>query len=320
MICNAKNFQNQLIISFKINESHKEFDFFDVQNNFDEKENEKTFKNIMNSNSIIIHRINEHYHQNSFIVCFKNSLIVVHENSINYIDNLLKLNEEIIFYFDEIVNDKFQNYKFKISESKFLTNEIDQLSNHIAILENPTKVSSRLIQLVISKYLIEDSYIQSSKRPYQNKIFDLIEIKNQDYVKLKMLNYGSNFYINLIYYIEDDSLLIIKSLIKDQSQYLIDREYENYLHLKHPQISKLVGKINKDKKSIVIEYINANTIFSLIDQESENKNQSSFKYNKFSILLQIMLIVEYIHLNKYVMRDIHPNNLMIDKRPKSIFD
>ena len=119
MICNAKNFQNQLIISFKINESHKEFDFFDVQNNFDEKENEKTFKNIMNSNSIIIHRINEHYHQNSFIVCFKNSLIVVHENSINYIDNLLKLNEEIIFILMKlsminfkIINSRFQNQNF----------------------------------------------------------------------------------------------------------------------------------------------------------------------------------------------------------------
>ena len=174
MICNTKNFKKQLIISFKINESHKEFDFFNIQNNFDEEENKKTFTNIMNSNSIIIHRINNH-HKDSFIVCFKNTLIIVHENSINYIDNLLKSNKEIIFYFDKIANNKFKNYEFKISESStsnFRNNEIDQLSNHIAILENPTKVSSRLIQLVISKYLIEDSYIQSSKRPYKNKIFD----------------------------------------------------------------------------------------------------------------------------------------------------
>lgn len=98
---NLMNFQKELCmkkIQFQICNLNYQYDFYYVQNHFSLFQNEDTYKNISESNLIIIDRIiNDQY----FIVCFKNTIIIIQSQQISYLDDLFCSNKELTFYLDE---------------------------------------------------------------------------------------------------------------------------------------------------------------------------------------------------------------------------
>ena len=91
---------------------------------------------------------------------------------------------------------------------------------------------------------------------------------------------------------------------------LVKREKECYLKLNHPLIPKLYGTTNNN---IIIEYISGSTLLLLINKCELNDN------DKISIIFQIMIIIKYFHDNNMILRDLKPNNIMVDHNKTVVF-
>lgn len=164
-------------------------------------------------------------------------------------------------------------------------------------------ISALLIKnayLKLPKNRIEDFFNNSLSR--NNEYSPQKNISTDDYVQLSLIGYGSFFCVYLIYYIEKDQLCAIKKIIDPNSTHLIKREIKVYRHLKHPLIPKLIGVTTEDH--IIIEYISGCTLLDKISYLNDE--------NMFNIFLQILIIMEYIHNNNYVYRDLKCDNVMVD--------
>lgn len=79
------------------------------------------------------------------------------------------------------------------------------------------------------------------------------------------------------------------------------------LSIHHPFLVKFYGTLsNNDNKSLLIEFINGDTLKSI----------QKIKYNemqKIKIILSILIVIQYLHFQNFIYRDLKPNNLMIDK-------
>ncbi len=77
-------------------------------------------------------------------------------------------------------------------------------------------------------------------------------------------------------------------------------------HLNHPSIPKFYGIVNEDKNiSIVTQYINGENLdkIKLLDLSYDIK---------FKIIKEIGNVLEYMHVNHMVHRDLKPGNVLID--------
>ena len=86
---------------------------------------------------------------------------------------------------------------------------------------------------------------------------------------------------------------------------MTQREINNYSTIFHHLLPKFYGK-SYPKDHIVIEYINGKTLLNIDDLYL---NES----DRFTIIFQLMVIIEFLHHNKCIYRDLKPNNVMIDE-------
>ena len=86
------------------------------------------------------------------------------------------------------------------------------------------------------------------------------------------------------------------------------RDIRNYEEIKHPFIPKFYGTIKYDNKDYpVIEFINGKTLFDY---------DFNFDFNEtemYEIILQMLLVINYLHNNHFIYRDLKPNNVIIDE-------
>ncbi|KAK8895708.1 hypothetical protein M9Y10_013592 [Tritrichomonas musculus] len=188
--------------------------------------------------------------------------------------------------YKEITNDEnfedeikeINSYFFKINSKNFQYNDILQI-----------------IKKSISGYLIICK-IEPRK------------ITKDEIIELRDIGMGSLSKIVLSYYIEYEKLVVIKKYISlnPEVEKLMKREIENYEEIQHPFIPKFYGKIQYNDLSYpVIEFINGKTLL--------NTNFSQFSESEiYEIILQMLLVINYLHNKHFIYRDLKPNNVIID--------
>ena len=90
------------------------------------------------------------------------------------------------------------------------------------------------------------------------------------------------------------------------------QEVLNCYKYRHPNIPNFLGIYESDKKfGIVIEYIDGITLNKLIYYEKTNKINITL-LQKLDYLLQLANVIEYLHSNNLMHRDLKTENIMID--------
>ena len=86
---------------------------------------------------------------------------------------------------------------------------------------------------------------------------------------------------------------------------MVQREINNYTNLNHPLIPMFIGILNK-QNGIVIEFVNGPTL--------NNIKKIKLEHDEIlSIIYELILIVQYFHDNKYIYRDLKPNNIIVNE-------
>ena len=87
---------------------------------------------------------------------------------------------------------------------------------------------------------------------------------------------------------------------------LFEREKRNYEIIHHPLIPKFygIGKINKEV-CLFIEYIKGRSLYEI-------KEMKLNKEEKIIIIYELLKVIEYLHQNEFIYRDLKPDNFIID--------
>ena len=289
-----------------------------------ENELEKLDHYVKKSKIIIIYQnkdLNEETQEDFLLIGFEKTLIILNQTSISFLTNILTKHTDLSVCFlndtKNIIQKKIKNHEIEIDEN--FIEEINSLQR-IFLPKNKNKNKSKIISRVltyispcISAYLIKKSYLQNKKYRIEKFIKSLDEnssqetMNEQDYVELRSIGKGTIFECKLIYHIKRSELYAIKKpyQIHSENRKLLDREAENYLKVRHPFLPKFYGKVlNKDY--IVIDFINGQTLDSI--------EKIELTYNeKITVIFELMLVIKYLHNNKFIHRDLKPNNVMIDE-------
>lgn len=279
------------------------------------------FENIKESQVIMINHIKETNQMAEnifFVICFKDSLLILHQSSLNFLHTLFTLNSSLHICYMYKTKEYFQNESIQckeiLTDLNFET-EIRNLSNHFKLFTTDKTIKDiwPIISQTISGYLIKKSYFQISYNRIQNFISNEEEkssipenINEDEYVELRRLGNGSIFAVCLLYHIEKVELRAIKkpNLFDEDISKLMEREMHNYLKIRNPFLPKFYGKI-QGKNDLVIEFINGKTFDHLSDFNFDYKDI-------ITIIFEILLIVEYLHCNYFIIRDLKLDNMMLD--------
>lgn len=102
-------------------------------------------------------------------------------------------------------------------------------------------------------------------------------------------------------------LYALKHIHNHDCLHLIQRELDNYSKVHHPFLLRTFGnKINQNQNCLILEYVEGFTL-DIIKEMNLKMNE------RIKIIFQMMIILQYLHHNNYIYRDLKPNNLIIDK-------
>lgn len=186
------------------------------------------------------------------------------------------------------------------------------------ITKNANLTTWKAIVPYISGYLIKHSYLKLNKMDRFSEFKSNININTEypkdwnedDYFELREIGTGSIFIVHLIYEIERGELFALKKphIFSEETDKLYKREVDNYKNIKHPLIPKFYGTI-KSKRYLFIEFINGLPLNIVKEIESKDK---------ILIINAIILILLYFHTNDYILRDLKPNNIIIDQNKTAV--
>ena len=139
--------------------------------------------------------------------------------------------------------------------------------------------------------------------------FDLNRISSSQLILNKTIATGGQGKIKLGKYLNIN--VIVKLYHKINIKSFI-QEVLNCYKYRHPNIPNFLGIYESDKKfGIVIEYIDGITLNKLIYYEKTNKINITL-LQKLDYLLQLANVIEYLHSNNLMHRDLKTDNIMID--------
>ncbi|KAK8836320.1 hypothetical protein M9Y10_039655 [Tritrichomonas musculus] len=321
---NKKSIKTQ---NTKFDEVIKKF-FFDI---FIEDKKDFTYflKKINISHTIIIDKYIENesakkYGDNFYIVCFEYSLFIIQSKIFSDILLfLIKSKDSTIYCCSEQIEHDIQqltkNIRIHFSRNNFfnkISNYLDEFNVYIDSDQKKKEIKDFWITIRRSLvgFLLMKSYINSIiDRTDQNQFKKLFQknpktfkLHKSDYIKLKSLGSGSSSRVYLIYHIEQEKIYALKVFYNhnDESEKLYERELYNYNHLSHPFFPRFYGTLQEGGyKCLVIEYIEGETL---------EKRKDMGIYNSICTAIDILKIIEYIHNNKFIYRDLKTNNLIVN--------
>lgn len=146
-----------------------------------------------------------------------------------------------------------------------------------------------------------NQYIVDYENQYAPRLF-----KESEFVALRVVGASNLFTCFLIYYINDEKLLVIKKSNGNDSQceYLMEREYMNYINYSHPFMPKFYG-IGEEGNYIVIEFIYGTTL--------KNINKLNLTHDeKINIIFNLYHVFVHFHFYELIYRDLKPDNIIVD--------
>lgn len=319
--------KNNKLVSNKLNKIIQEYSFIEVTKQSDLDQNLQILENIKKSNVIIISQleIDITTTKNIYIVLsFERTLLFIEKSLKKLITYFFSKKENPKIFFMSDLKDAFdQCYDIKYNlfddfNNKNFAQEVISFNKQLCIfkISNLHKINFVIWKSFIpfiSGYLIKQSYSKLSKDRisefYSNNNINSEypkEWNENDYFELRQLGIGSLFSVYLIYVIEKEELLALKKphMYDTEISKLYEREVDNYLKIKDPLIPKFYGTI-KSKYYLFIEFIDGQNLKDIKVLSPEDK---------ILIINGIMLIIFYFHNNKYILNDMKPNNIMIDRR------
>ncbi|KAK8834470.1 cAMP-dependent protein kinase catalytic subunit [Tritrichomonas musculus] len=133
-----------------------------------------------------------------------------------------------------------------------------------------------------------------------------IELNNFNHIKLEDLGVGASTTV-LICHLGLEQLLAMKIFYNIESEKLFEREKRNYEKIRHPLIPRFYGTGRiKNEKCLLIEYIKG---ISLDNIKQIKLNQE----DKIVNIYELLKIIEYLHRNGFIYRDLKPDNFIIDE-------
>ena len=233
--------------------------------------------------------------QNASIYCFseqiKNEMIEVSkEFHLNFCDNSL------LYY-------RISNFSSKLTISKGKMNE-----NLFIKIGNIWTIIRRCISgFLLAKSLNNSSIdrIDKCDELFQSKVSE-INLRKEEYLSLSFYANGSSGSVDLIYLIEAEELLIMKFFYRNKEK-VYKREIENYKNFHHPLCPRFYGAGKMDLQNyILIEFIQGETL------EKVNVKDLTFQ-DKIKYIFEIMIVIENMHKNHYIYRDLTPYNIIIEQ-------
>ncbi|KAK8888304.1 hypothetical protein M9Y10_039370 [Tritrichomonas musculus] len=270
-----------------------------------------------------------------FILCFDYILVIIPQEKINLLHLFFSknTNASIYCFSDDIEQDLHNLFKqnnlnfskiFTKSQHKYFVEDIKSFASKFEITIDISKTHEEVENLwniiteCISSFLLEKSYQNSEFDRIQNhkEIFNTnnhynVHFNQDNFIKLHELGSGSSSFVKLIYHIEDGNLYALKEFYENCDKYF-ERERKNYDSLHYPLFPRFFGTF-KDKKysCLIIEYIEGTSLKDIHKMNITNDE-------KMKIIFEIMIIIEYLHYNNFIYRDIHERNFIINNK-KSIF-
>ena len=280
---------------------------------------------------IIVIKIVEYEEEQYFVMCFEKTLLLVTQKVLSFLKSFFSLNSDSDVYF---LNDKelsafmdtIEKSDLKQFESRFrIADEIFKEEIHNFFKE--TCILSRefrrkfyffdALMLCLSGYLIKKSYAESRINRIEKceEMFgsdsNEIELKRDGYIYLRTLGHGSISRIELIYHIEKRKLFALKMLYYEgyDTRFRIKLERNNYLSIHHPFICRCFG-MDRERNYLVLEYIQGHPLSHAAETLSVNE--------KIKIILEISLVISYLHSKNFIYRDLKPSNIMIDHNKTAV--
>ncbi|KAK8837500.1 hypothetical protein M9Y10_036497 [Tritrichomonas musculus] len=285
-------------------------------------------ENIKKSNVFIIdqnERFNQKISKQLLILGFEQTIIILEQSSFAFLSSILSINLNMSVCFlsntrhviNENIKKKIVNQEMEINET--FKQEISNFQKEFryASKKKILKKICKYISQCISAYLIKKSYLQHNQYRIEEIIdyienYSISEINSNDYLELRIIGKGSLFTSLLVYHITRGELYVIKKPNHQDIEIpkLIYRETTNYKKMNHPFVPRFYG-IVKDSNYIVIEFIKGKTL----DDDYIKKMTIN---QKLTIIFEIMVIIKFLHDNKFIYRDLKPDNVMIDKNKRII--
>ncbi|KAK8881042.1 hypothetical protein M9Y10_003769 [Tritrichomonas musculus] len=308
----------------KMNQIIRSYAFFDILKD----SNLKIINQIsqkLNKSEIII--INQYKEANCsklpcyLIISFKNAVIFLKKTDLSFFCSLLSEKSDLTICFLSNTKDIFDEYisiKYKEMNFSNFNEELFNFNKELSFknLKNANLKLWNCIKQCIALYLFAESYIKSNKNRIKTFISNrkvsnsLKTMKKDDFIQLKCVGKGSTFFANLCYHIDLEELFVIKCPLDRfniKNNELMNREINNYQSIINHPFLPLLGGVIQDLNFPVIEFINGHTLYNLIKTHSVDDKL------KINIIFQLMIIIEFLHRNHFILRDNKPNNIMIDQ-------
>lgn len=272
------------------------FDFYFIN---DIKTEDEILQGQNESKIIIIDEYQEKNGNNFFFICFDYIVKIINQNQKILNKFLSKQHDSEKYYLKQELN----------TEANIFAHEIENFSKKFEIINSEFQKFWELIVNCISGFLIKKSYKNHKNKNDEKTNKKFLEGKKKlNFIKLREIGQGDLASVYLVYYIKKEELFALKSPYNNTQHYieLIERERLNYLNIEYPYIVKYIGYVEHEKrKCLLLEFVEGKTL----DQYEVKKLNNVEKYN---IIFELLLTIQYIHSLEYIYRDIHFSNIMIN--------